>query len=152
MLFISLLFISFDSNQHKANNNYTQEEIGIILAEYYKANGIPCEPLSQPAIADRKLKLDKKLKALMEENPSIKAGLQRLMYYCEANSAAIQTLSNKREEAEITKDRKELSEVYVDNAREMNKTLSDGKRLSDVYQASSDNPLDDEIAQAFRSY
>ena len=143
---------SLNHSKTKANNNYTQEEMGIILAEYYKANGIPCEPLSQPAIADRKLKLDKKLKALMEENPSIKAGLQRLMYYCEANSAAIQTLSNKREEAEITKDRKELSEVYVDNAREMNKVLSDGKRLSDVYQASSENPLDDEIAQAFRSY
>ena len=143
---------ALNEKKTSVNNLHTQEEMGVILANYYKANGIPCEPLSQPAIADRKLKLDKKLKAIMEENPSIKAGLQRLMYFCEANRTTIQSLSNKREEAEITKDRMELSEVYVNNAREMNKILSDGKRLSDVYDASTDNPLDDQISQAFRNY
>jgi len=143
---------SLDANKSVADNTYSQTEIGIILADYYKANGIFKKPFSQPAIADRKLRLDKKLKMIMEENPTIKAGFQRLMYYCEAHSATIKTLSNKREEAEISKERVELSEIYSDNQKEMNKLLSDGKRLSDIYNSTDENPLDDEISQAFRNY
>jgi hypothetical protein len=135
-----------------ADNTYTQTEIGIILADYYKANGVYKQPFSQPAIADRVLRMNKKLKAVIDENPIIKAGLQRLLYYCEAHSEVIHTLSNIREETEINKDRKELSEIYSNNVREMNKILSDGKTLGDIYNNSSENPLDDEISQAFRNY
>ncbi len=131
---------------------YTQEEIRIIMQNMYRADGDTRKTFTQEAIADRKKRLDRKIKQALDDNPGLKAGLQSIMYYCAENSAAISTISNTLEDAEIANSRKELAQIYSGNSQKMNKKLIDGKRLSDDYQISSQNGFDDEIAQSFRTF
>lgn len=132
------------------NNLYSQEEIGKIMWEFEKSFGsIREKPYSQEAISARIKVLNEKIKAAIEEYPSLKASFEYIYNYFLANSEEMQLLSNSREEMEIKLEREELSEIYADNSQEINKTLADGKRLADNYQVSQSNPFDDAMAETF---
>lgn len=129
-------------------SEYTQEEIAKIMEDYYRANGVP-QTFKQGAISYRINTMLKKMKALMEEYPTMKTGFEYLMNYCRLNREEINYMSNNREELMMKSDREDLKELYADDEQQLNKVLTDGKRLSDVFETSESNPLDDEIADIF---
>lgn len=139
-------------NDASTNSKYTQAEIASILSEYMRSEGIPMDKdMSQPAINYRIEQLYKKLKLAVDSYPEIKKGFDYLWTYAQAENSTANLLSNANEELGIKMDREILSEMYNDNASEMSKKLTDGKTLSDIYQLSSNNPLDEEIAETFRN-
>ena len=150
-LFLMATGLEFKRDATDGKSEYTQEEMGIILSQYYANDGIS-KTFSASAISTRVKVLFEKIKTIMLENPSIKAGFEYLWTYCAANREDIHKLSNNREELGIKFERDELREAFSDNDKELNRMLSDGKKLSDIYQTSDNNPLDEEIAEYFRTY
>jgi len=150
-LFLMSTGLEFKRTANNGREDYTQKEMGIILSQYY-ANDGETKTFDASAISTRLKVLGEKINVIMMDNPSIKAGFEYLLMYCKANQENINILSNSREELGIKLERDELREAFADNDKELNRMLSDGKKLSDIYQTSDTNPLDEEIAEYFRTY
>jgi len=142
---------AISDNKSTINNSYTQQEIAQIMSDYYAQNGVT-KTFSQAAINYRITTLNEKIKAVIDENPSLKAGFEYIYNYYQANSEIFNQLSNSREELDIRLDRETMGEKYADNDQEMNKLLSNGKTLNDIYDVNPQNPLDEELANSFRNY
>jgi hypothetical protein len=132
------------------DSEYSQEEMSKILENYARANG-ENKTFSQPAISSRKDKMIKFINQILDENPELKQ-IFAYFYYNNQASLSLKYLSNQREEVTIKLEREELKEIYADNEDILMKKLSDGKTLNDIYEKTSVNPFDDEIANAFLEF
>jgi hypothetical protein len=134
---------SLGENKTTKNTNYNQDEIAEILSKYYKANGIE-QSFTQSAISTRIKKLREKLKDCVEKFPIIKAGLQFIVINTAANN--LDATFDDFEKQKLITDQDVENNDFNNNLS--NKSL----KLSDVFSETSENPLDEEIANYFENY
>jgi len=113
-----------------ANNMYKQEEMGVVLSDYYASFGATNKTFTQSAMSTKIKTLQEKLKAAFLEYPGIKAGLEFLYNYIQTNCS-------------------ELIKFDETDVEEIEQNLISGKRLNDVYDEVSQNPLDNELNNSF---
>ena len=146
----------YDEGKKTASNRYTQTEIGEELYNFYVANGAKPKALnnsfSQPAIFDKIKKLEKHISNEINNNPKLKIGFDYLVIYWTQNTQLLEVMSNNREEIGMKLERDILREYYKDNPQISNIQLSDGKRLSEIFDISSNNPLDSNIEDFYNEH
>lgn len=145
-----------DEGKKTVSNRYTQAEIGKELYDFYVANGAKPKALnnsfSQPAIFDKIKKLEKHISNQINNNPKLKIGFDYLVIYWTQNTQLLEVMSNNREEIGMKLERDVLREYYKDNPEISNIQLSDGKRLSEIFDISSNNPLDSDIEDFYNEH
>lgn len=143
-----------DTSKSKVSNNYTQEEIGKELYEYYVSQGVKPPKVtggaySQPAITYKIQMIIKKIIKVTDEKPKLKAGLEYLTTYWMQNSEALNSLSNDREEFGMSFERNKLRNDFVGDEDVFNMPLSDGKTLNDEFDVSQKNIFTNQMYDTF---
>ena len=125
------------------NTNYNQDEIGQIMVDYYKANGIE-KTFTQSAISTRVKSLMERLKECVEKYPVIKSSLQFIAINSASNN--LDSVFDEFEKEKYINDQKTDSQTFN------NDLSSKSLKLSEVFDETSENPLDDEIANYFENF
>lgn len=133
-------------------DNYNQTEIAEIMQNFYRANGATNKTFTQGGINYQLKQLEEKIKASLDEHPQLKAGFEYIYNYWAANSQDMSLMSNSREKLDIEfvdeslKGKSEVAQQQIEN------DLFNGKRLSTISDSTDYNPLDEELAEAFRNF
>ncbi len=145
MLFKMYFGLDFKHGATDGKSYYDQKEMGKKLMEYNKTMGIT-KTFSQPAVNARINTMLNKIKTLIDESPSIRAGFEFLYTY--RYSDALNILSNQREEFEMNVI-DDIPENFKNTPNELEHMMSNGKRLTEIFETSDENVLDEEIADLF---
>lgn len=143
-----------DTSKTKVSNNYSQEEIGKELYDFYLSQGIKPpkvigDRFSQPAIAYKVQVIKNKLIDVLTKRPELKSSMEYLTTYWAQNTDALTALSNDREEFGMKFERDKLKNEFFDNDDVLNMQLSDGKKLKDEFDISQKNIFTNQMYDAF---